>query len=325
MTIFNIKIKTIIIPAALLLCLALLHLLDLDDRLLYRMINLITPAKVKAESVWLNDYSAIIDGKIIEGVESNASGITYSHETDTLFIILNGPTRIVETTRNGNVLRGIDLVDFEDTEGICHMGGPLFAVVEERKSRITVINIHDHTLKITRKSQPGLTLTLSDDGNKGFEGIAWNGAIQQFTVLKERSPMAIYNISRFSSNNGSPQAIKIARPRKIDPKKLFLDDLSGLHFNEKTGNLLILSHESRLLAEVDLHGKQLSFLELSKGFSGLSDNVPQAEGVTMDEEGTLYIVSEPNLFYAFSPPRRASLANKDLDIKDIVEQDAGRS
>lgn len=301
-TIFNIRMKTAVTPAALLLFLPLLHLLDMDDRLLYLMTNLFTPAKVKAESVWLNDYRAVIDGKAIEGVECNASGITYNRETGTLFIILNGPTRIVETNRSGHVLRDVELVDFEDTEGICHMGGPLFAVVEERKSRITVINIHDHTRKITRKLQPGLTLTLSGNGNKGFEGIAWNGAIQQFTVVKERSPMAIYNISRFSGSNGSHIDLKIARPLEIDPKKLFLDDLSGLHFNEKTGSLLMLSHESRLLAEVDHHGKQLSFLELSKGFSGLSANVPQAEGVTMDEEGTLYIVSEPNLFYAFSKP-----------------------
>ncbi len=297
---YTIRKKTVVIPAALLFCLTLLHLLDLDDRLHYLATDLLTPEKVKNEAVWLNDYRAVIDGKRIEGVVCNASGITYNRVTGTLFIILNGPTRIVETDRKGEVLRDVELVGFEDTEGICHKGGTLFAVVEERKNRVVVINIHEDTRKITKASQPELTLALADDGNKGFEGIAWNGAKRRFTVLKERSPMAIYNIAGFSHGTAGPIDIRIARPRAIDPEKLFLDDLSGLHFNEKTGSLLILSHESRLLAEVDQSGKQLSFLELSRGFSGLSANVPQAEGITMDEEGTLYIVSEPNLFYAFS-------------------------
>ena len=32
------------------------------------------------------------------------------------------------------------------------------------------------------------------------------------------------------------------------------------------------------------------------------NRVPQAEGIAMDDDGTLYMVSEPNLFYVFKKP-----------------------
>nr|BFE92363.1 hypothetical protein GCM10020185_28990 [Pseudomonas brassicacearum subsp. brassicacearum] len=40
-------------------------------------------------------------------------------------------------------------------------------------------------------------------------------------------------------------------------------------------------------------------MTLLGGFNGLKDTIPRAEGVTVDEAGNLYMVSEPNLFYRF--------------------------
>ena len=41
---------------------------------------------------------------------------------------------------------------------------------------------------------------------------------------------------------------------------------------------------------------------------GLKRGVPQAEGLAIDDQGVLYLVSEPNLFYRFAKPQRADQA-----------------
>jgi uncharacterized protein YjiK len=83
---------------------------------------------------------------------------------------------------------------------------------------------------------------------------------------------------------------------------MFVRDLSSLQYDERSGHLLALSDESRLILELDVDGRPLSTMSLSKGRHGLQKTVPQAEGIAVDDDGTLYIVSEPNLFYVFKKP-----------------------
>ena len=82
-------------------------------------------------------------------------------------------------------------------------------------------------------------------------------------------------------------------------RRLFVRDLSSLQYDEGSGHLLALSDESRLVLELDVDGEPISSLSLLRGMQGLKRSVPQAEGLAMDEAGTLYLVSEPNLFYVF--------------------------
>ena len=87
-----------------------------------------------------------------------------------------------------------------------------------------------------------------------------------------------------------------------DPKRdarLFVRDLSSLQYDEGSGHLLALSDESRLVIELNSDGRPISTLSLLRGQHGLDKSVPQAEGVAMDNQGRLYLVSEPNLFYVF--------------------------
>jgi uncharacterized protein YjiK len=83
---------------------------------------------------------------------------------------------------------------------------------------------------------------------------------------------------------------------------LFVRDLSSLQFDERSGHLLALSDESRLVLELNVEGKPISSLSLLGGRNGLKRSVPQGEGIAMDNQGVLYLVSEPNLFYRFKKP-----------------------
>jgi len=82
-------------------------------------------------------------------------------------------------------------------------------------------------------------------------------------------------------------------------RDLFVTDLSSLHYDTSTGHLLALSDESKMIVEMDANGKPVSSFSLRGGNQGLAKDVPQAEGMTMDDQGNLYVISEPNLFYAF--------------------------
>ena len=114
--------------------------------------------------------------------------------------------------------------------------------------------------------------------------------------------MLIYEVHGFPHDNPEqPYAVHVVQDRKRD-SRLFVRDLSSLQFDERSGHLLALSDESRLVLELDVEGRPLSTLSLRKGFQGLQATVPQAEGIAMDEAGTIYLVSEPNLFYVFKQP-----------------------
>lgn len=76
-------------------------------------------------------------------------------------------------------------------------------------------------------------------------------------------------------------------------------DLSSLTYHESTGNLLLLSDESALVAEYAPNREPVSVMPMWKGWHGLKATVPQAEGLAVGDDGTIYVLSEPNLFYRF--------------------------
>ena len=204
-----------------------------DDRgVLWVLERFETPAE-RQESVWLPDYHAVIDAKLLPGMEKDeASDVSYNPQTKTLFSVMGKNPFLVELSLQGDVLRKMPLNGWSNPEGVTVLENGLLAVVDEREHSLTIVKVEAGTTQLNKAD-------------------------------------------------------------------LDMRNLSALAVDPRTGHLLVLSADSHLLLELDEKGEQVSFMTLLGGFNGLKNTIPRAEGVTMDENGVLYMVSEPNLFYRF--------------------------
>ena len=271
----------------------LAYLMHWDDRgLLWVLEGFEKPAE-RRESIWLPDYRAVIDAKPLPGMEEDeASDLTYNAQTNTLFSVMGKNPFLVELTLQGDVLRQIPLVGWSNPEGLTALGNGLLAIVDERQHSLSIIQVNADTRELNIANARQYDLGPSKDQNKAFEAIAWD-ARQQHLLLGSERPPALFT---WHSADGRTLT---GDKQQLPSDELDIRNLSALAIDPRTGHTLVLSADSHLLLELDEHGKQVSFMTLLGGFNGLSDTVPRAEGVTIDAAGTLYMVSEPNLFYRF--------------------------
>ena len=254
------------------------------------------------DAINLGDYRAVMQGKVIEGLEDDVSALTFDPLRKSLFTVTNKKAELIELSLDGRVLRRIALVGFGDAEAVEFIGENTYVITDERQQRLIKVKVDDNTRVLDARDAEQLTLGINQSGNKGFEGLAYDSVGKRLFVAKERDPMLIYEVRGFpQANPQQPYATHVVSNPRRDAR-LFVRDLSSLQFDERTGHLLAPSDESKLLLELGLDGQPISTLSLKKGKHGLTRSVPQAEGVAMDDEGTIYVVSEPNLFYVFKKP-----------------------
>ena len=269
-----------------------------DDRgLLWVMERFESPIE-RQESIWLPDYQTVIDAKLLPGMEKDeASDLAYNPQTKTLFSVMGKNPFLVELTLQGDVLRKMPLVGWSNPEGLTVMDNGLLAIVDEREHLLSIVKVDAQTRELNIADFPKYDLGPSKDQNKAFEAIVWDARNQQMLLGEERPP-ALFTWK--SSDNGQTLA---GDKQKLDSDELDIRNLSALAIDPRTGHTLVLSADSHLLLELDEKGEQVSFMTLLGGFNGLKKTMPRAEGVTMDEAGNLYMVSEPNLFYRFEKQR----------------------
>ena len=264
--------------------------------------NLKTWWQPAEQSIGLDRYRVVVEAKPVEGLDDDISALTYDPDRKTLFTVTNARSELIELSLDGRILRRVPLTGFGDPEAVEYVGPNSYVITDERQQRLIRVRLDDDTMFLDAGDAEQLSLGIGLNGNKGFEGLAYDSAGKRLFVAKERDPMLIYEVHGFPHDNPEkPYAVHVVQDRKRDAR-LFVRDLSSLQFDERSGHLLALSDESRLVLELDVEGRPLSTLSLRKGFQGLQATVPQAEGIAMDDAGTIYLVSEPNLFYVFKQP-----------------------
>lgn len=268
-----------------------------DDRgVLWVLERFQSPAE-RQESIWLPDYRAVIDAKPLPGMEKDeASDLAYSAETKTLFSVMGKNPFLVELSLQGDVLRKMPLVGWSNPEAVTVMGNGLVAIVDEREHVLSIVKVDADTRELNIANFPKYDLGPSKDQNKAFEAIVWDSRNKQMLLGEERPP------ALFTWKSADSQTLT-GDKQKLASDELDIRNLSALAIDPRTGHTLVLSADSHLLLELDEKGEQVSFMTLLGGFNGLKNTIPRAEGVTMDDAGTLYLVSEPNLFYRFEKQR----------------------
>ncbi|WP_349972664.1 SdiA-regulated domain-containing protein [Pseudomonas caspiana] len=255
-----------------------------------------------AQAMGLGDYRVVIEGQVIAGLEDDVSALSYDPERKSLFTVTNSNAEMVELSLDGRVLRRIPLTGFGDAEAVEYISPGIYVISDERKQRLIKVHVDNETTFLDAADAEQLTLGIGSGNNNGYEGLAYDTKGQRLFVAKERRPTQIIEVRGFPNlNAGTPSMIEVSSDAKRDAG-LFVRDISSLQFDERSGHLLALSDESRQIVELDTKGRAVGNVSLSQGSMGLRKTVPQAEGIAMDDEGTLYLVSEPNLFYVFKKP-----------------------
>ncbi|SDI34740.1 Uncharacterized protein YjiK [Pseudomonas flavescens] len=273
--------------------------LHLDDRFYYW---LTTPAVSQwaPNSLLSHRYQVQVDAKVVAGVGDNLSGLSYDDQRDQLWAVLNNPEELLAMSKDGEVLARYPLSGFSDVEGVTYLGDGMLLLAEEREHALVVVPVPERAGALFREDYRALTLGIQRDGNQGFEGVGYDRTRDRLFVIKEHSPMKLYEIRGFKASVGGDFGLEVIDHDDWIRDSVFASDLSSVHFDEHTGHLALLSDESKRIMELDAdNGELIGFRTLDSDFAGLGKAVPQGEGMTFDDQGNLYIVSEPNLFYRF--------------------------
>ncbi|MBF7144837.1 MULTISPECIES: SdiA-regulated domain-containing protein [Pseudomonas] len=257
-----------------------------------------------AQNLWLPAFTVAIDAKVVEPGLRNLSGITYDYDNDRLLAVTNDmPVELLVLTKNGEVEGRYPLAGFQDPEAITYVGHDRVVIAEERKQRLNMITLPRLPQPLSAAQAQTVTLGLdATRSNKGLEGVTYDRASDRLFAIKERDPLQMWAVTGLMKSVQGPVNVSITDLTPWLTRNRYGSDLSDGYFDPVTRHLLLLSDQSKNITELDSEGRFVSIRSLRATLGGLAKDAPQPEGITMDTDGNLYVVSEPNLFYRFAKP-----------------------
>lgn len=237
------------------------------------------------------------------------SAVTYNWDTNTLFVVGDAGTSVVQVSKTGQLIDSMTLApgsspqgsEFYDPEGLTYIGNNQFVMTEERDRRVVRFTYAAGTT-LTRVAAQTVGLGTFVQ-NIGLEGLTVDPLTNGFILVKESDPQGIFqttvDFAAGTASNGSPSTVNSVN--LFDPALLNLVDIADVFAfstipsftGANASRLLVLSHESGKIVNTDRAGNISSTLTIqSDPGNPLSVAAQQHEGVTMDFEGNLYVVSE---------------------------------
>jgi uncharacterized protein YjiK len=231
----------------------------------------------------------------VSGLE--ASGVTYARDRGTLFYVGDEGTGVVEISKTGQTLGSMSFgwngtgSNNHDTEGVAYLGNGRVAIGEERLQDIYTFN-YSNGGNVELNGTDRVSISNVTVGNNGMEGISYdarNGG--SWVTVKQQSPQDIIaGTLTFGNGTGTANMSQLFNPASLGVTTLSdvatLSAVDAFAGTADADNLLILSLGSNKLLEVTRTGQVLSSFDLSP-FSHTA-----IEGVTVDENGTIYLVAE---------------------------------
>ena len=239
-----------------------------------------------------------------------ASAVAYNWDTDTLFITADGSTSITQVSKTGELINTMTMAqggspqgtEFYDTEGLTYIGNGQFVMSEERDRQLVKFTYAAGTTLTRANTQTVKIGTFVP--NTGTEGLSYDPLTGGYIVLKEITPIGIFqtdvDFNAGTATNGS--ATTENSTNLFDPALLGLSDvadvfalsnLPSLNGQSLYNNLLVLGQENAKVLNVDRSGIIVNSLTIvSDAGNPLDVASQQHEGLTMDRDGNLYIVSE---------------------------------
>jgi uncharacterized protein YjiK/methionine-rich copper-binding protein CopC len=233
-------------------------------------------------------------------LNAEASGVTYDKDTDSLFVVGDGGTSVVQVAKSdGHVIDSMTLNagDFVDTEGITYAGGGKFVLVEERLRQVDLFTyVAGGTLRRADVQSVKLGTTV---GNVGIEGITFDTQTGGYIAVRQSQPTNIFQAainfagSSATASDGTPILSTTDNPPVLfDAAKTglsaFNDVFSLSNIVPSTApdhdSVVIIGAPDGKIVKTDRTGKVLGSLYMNAA--------AQNEGVTMGADGTLYAVGE---------------------------------
>jgi uncharacterized protein YjiK len=233
-------------------------------------------------------------------LNAEASGVTYDKDTDSLFVVGDGGTSVVQVSKvDGHVIDSMVLNagDFQDTEGITYAGNGKFVLVEERLRQVNLFTyVPNGTLSRADVQSVKLGTTVA---NVGIEGITFDPATSGYIAVRQSQPTSIFQAAiNFAAGSATAPNGTPILPSTDNPPVLFDAANTGLSaFNDvfalsnivtttspDYGNVVIIGAPDGRIVEMDRTGNLVSNLYMSA--------TAQNEGVTMGPDGTIYAVGE---------------------------------